>query len=192
MGRRKHFTHNEFIDAAVMLIAENGPGALTISALSERIGAPVGSVYHRFSSRDVLLAELWLKIVESFQGEFLKILETDGLEAALYGLQWVRAHPQEGRVLLLYRCQDLTSGEWPEDLKRRALRLSSELDGGIRLFTKKQFGRITRKDIDRVAYALYDAPVGAVRRYLQNNEVPPESIAELIRETYIAIIEKAK
>ena len=88
MGRRKRFTHNEFIDAAVMLIAENGPGALTISALSERIGAPVGSVYHRFPSRDVLLAELWLKIVESFQGKFLRILETDGLEAALYGLQW--------------------------------------------------------------------------------------------------------
>jgi hypothetical protein len=94
--------------------------------------------------------------------------------------------------LLLYRRGDLTSGEWPEDLKRRALRLSSELYEGIRLFTKKQFGRITGKNMDRVAYALCDAPVGAVRRYLQNNEVSPESIAELIREIYIAIIERAK
>jgi AcrR family transcriptional regulator len=188
MGRKAYFTPEEFIEAAIMLIAEHGPGALTITALSNMINAPIGSVYHRFASRDVLLAELWLKIVESFQLEFLKTLKIDGLQAAFFELEWVRAHPQEGRILLLYRREELTSGEWPEDLQKRARRLTDELNEGIRQFTKKQFGRITKNNIDRVVYAIYDAPIGAIRRYLLNNEVPPESIRVLIRETYTAII----
>jgi AcrR family transcriptional regulator len=188
MGRNAHFTSEEFISTAIALIAEQGPAALTIAALSDRINAPVGSVYHRFASRDELLAELWLKIVESFQSEFLKILEADGLQAALFELDWVRAHPQEGRILLLYRREDLSSGKWPDDMQKRALRLTDELNEGIRRFAKKQFGRITKENIDRAVYAVFDAPVGAIRRYLLNNKVPPESIKELIRETYEAII----
>ena len=190
MGRRAGFKHEEFIDAAIQIISEQGLGSLTISALSKRIHAPVGSVYHRFPSRDALLAELWLQIVESFQNEFLKILEVGGLQAALYGFQWVREHPNEARVLLLYRREELTLGEWPKNLQKRAQHLSKEMDEGIRLFTQKQFGRVTREDIDRTLYAISDAPIGIYRRYLQYNKIPPESISELIRETYSAIIEK--
>ncbi len=188
MGRNAHFTPEKFIDAAIALIAEQGPAALTIAALSDRVNAPIGSVYHRFASRDMLLAELWLGIVEKFQSEFLSILRGDGLKAAIFELDWVRAHLSEGRILLLYRREDLSAGDWPEDLQKRAVRLTDELNEGIRRFTKKQFGRITRENIGRAVYAVFDAPVGAIRRYLLNNELPPESIRELIRETYEAII----
>ena len=192
MGRKPLFKHEEFIDAAIQLIAEKGLGRLTIAALSERTGAPIGSVYHRFPSRDVLMAELWLKIIESFQNDFLRLLAEDGLKATLFGLEWVRAHPHEARVLLLYRREDLTGGEWPRDLQNRARRLSDEMDEGIRLFTKKMFGRVTRELIDRVLFVISDAPIGIFRRYLQYNIVPPESVGELLRETYNAIMEKTR
>jgi AcrR family transcriptional regulator len=192
MGRKAYFKHEEFLDAAIQIIAEEGLGALTIAALAKRINAPVGSVYHRFPSRDALLAELWLNIMESFQNEFLKILQENGLQAVITCLYWVRAHPYEARVMLLYRLNDLMTGQRPKDIQKRAARLAKELKEGIAAFTKKQFGTITKENTDRVIFALHDAPIGIFRRYLRSNKVPPESAAELIRETYKAVIEKVK
>jgi len=192
MGRKAYFKNEEFLDSAIQIIAEEGLGALTIAGLSTRITAPIGSVYHRFPSRDALVAELWLNIIESFQNEWLKILQTDGLRATLFCMEWVRAHPNEARVMLLYRIDDLTSGEWPKNLQKRALRLSKELNEGIASFTKKQFGSITKEYIDRALFAISDAPLGILRRYLQENKIPPKSVTDLIRETYEAVIEKAK
>jgi len=154
--------------------------------------APIGSVYHRFPSRDALVAELWLNIIESFQNEWLKILQTDGLGATLFCMEWVRNHTNEARVMLLYRIDDLTSGEWPKNLQKRALRLSRELHEGVASFTQKQFGNVTKEYIDRTLFAIHDAPMGILRRYLDENKIPPKSVADLIRETYEAVIEKAK
>jgi AcrR family transcriptional regulator len=192
MGRNAYFQHEEFLNAAIQIIAKEGLGALTIAALAKRINAPVGSVYHRFPSRDALLAEVWLNIIESFQVEFLKILQEDGLQATLSCLQWVRTHPDEARIMLLYRVYDLTSGKWPEGMQKRARRLAKDLQEGITAFTKKQFGSVTKENTDRAIFAIYDAPIGIIRRYLRDNKTPPESINDLIRETYEAVIEKAK
>ena len=174
MGRKAHFKNEQFLDSAIQIIAEEGLGALTIAGLSTRITAPIGSVYHRFPSRDALIAELWLNIIESFQSEWLKFLQTDGLQATLFCIEWARSHPNEACVMLLYRINDLTSGEWPKDLQKRARRLEEDLHEGITVFTKKQFGRITKENIDRVIFAVHDAPMGILgdicrkTKYLQN------------------------
>ena len=192
MGRKAYFKNEEFIESAIQIIAEEGLGALTIAGLSTRMTAPIGSVYHRFPSRDALVAELWLNIIESFQNEWLKILQMDGRKATVFSMEWVLNHPNEARVMLLYRIEDLTSGDWPKDLQKRARRLFKELRDGIAIFTKKQFGKVTNEYIDRTLFAIHDAPMGILRRYLQENKIPPKSIADLIRETYEAVIEKAK
>jgi AcrR family transcriptional regulator len=192
MGRKAYFKNEEFIDSAIQIIAEEGLGALTIAGLSTRMTAPIGSVYHRFPSRDALVAELWLNIIESFQNEWLKILQTDGLQATLFCMKWVRNHPNEARVMLLYRIEDLTSGDWPKDLQKRARRLFKELRDGIAIFTKKQFGKVTNEYIDRTLFAIHDAPMGILRRYLEENKIPPKSVADIILETYEAVVEKAK
>ncbi len=192
MGRNAHFRHKDFIEAAIGIIAEKGLSALTIAALSKRTKSPVGSVYHRFSSRDELLGELWLAIVEPFQKEYLKRINVDGLEAALYGLKWVREHPNEARVLLLHKREDFISGKWPIELKERARILTEKLNETMRLFIQKQFGRLTRETIDRTRYVLDDAPGGIIRRYLEEGKIPAESVEQIIRETYAAIMNKAK
>lgn len=75
MGRNARFNNENFIDAALKITAEQGPAAVTIADVARAVGAPVGSVYHRFLSRDVLMAEVWLRVVASFQKEFLSMLE---------------------------------------------------------------------------------------------------------------------
>jgi len=102
MGRKAYFNSEEFIDSAIKIIAEEGLGALTIAGLATRVTAPVGSVYHRFPSRDALIAELWLNIIESFQSEWLKILQTDGLKAMLFCMEWVRNPSERGPLSCFY------------------------------------------------------------------------------------------
>jgi AcrR family transcriptional regulator len=189
MGRKAQFTKNQFVDAALKLAAEQGPGAITMGSITGQINAPIGSVYHRFASREILLAELWLRLVESFQQGFLEALDQgDGLQAALHTLNWVRKHPNEGRVLLLYRREELTSGEWPDEIKERARQLTQELDKGLRKFTRRLFGRVTKKSLIRITFTLIDVPYAAVRRHLQAGRLPPVSVDELVRKTYLAIL----
>ena len=120
MGRNAQFKNDQFVDAALKIAADYGPAAVTIAAVAGEVGAPVGSVYHRFLSRDVLLTEVWLRVVVSFQEAFLAALEKgDGLEAAMHTPRWVRQHSAEARILLLYRREELVAGAWPEEFKER-------------------------------------------------------------------------
>jgi len=188
MGRKARYDKKQFIRGALKLLAELGPAGVTMNAVAEEIGAPIGSVYHRFVSRDVLLAELWLQVVESFQKNFLKALErSDGLEAALHTPRWVRAHPKEGKVLLLYRRDELSRGEWPDDIKAHAVKLAEELNTGIRSFVTQKFGRMSRRNLNRTVFVLIDVPHAAARRYLEVGAILPDVVDELIRDTYHAV-----
>ena len=188
MGRKAHFNKNEIIDAALNIISREGIKALTMQSLAERIQAPIGSIYHRFPSRDELLAELWIKITKSFQEGFLAALNNSGQKAALYTLQWVRTNPQEGQLLLLYRREEFSAGNWPEEFRQKIADLSRELDDGIRSFTKRTLGRLNRENLQRAVFALIDVPFAAVSRSLQNGESPPRQLNNLVRETYTTII----
>ena len=48
------FSHEDFVGATLAIIAERDVSAVTVAAVSERVGSPTGSFYHRFASRDVL------------------------------------------------------------------------------------------------------------------------------------------
>ncbi len=101
------FDHADFLDAALALVAKHGPAAVTVAAITARLRAPTGSFYHRFASRDALLGELWLNTVKDFQQGIAAALDAgDGLKAALHTPAWVRAHLDEGRLLLLYHRDD--------------------------------------------------------------------------------------
>jgi AcrR family transcriptional regulator len=120
LPRPAKFDEDQILDAALRLVADGGPNAATIAAIADALGALVGSIYHLFRSRDLLLAKLWIRTVKRFQAGFLRALEADDLDAAalgaaLHNLEWTREHPDEARVLLLYRREDLAE-RWPEEL----------------------------------------------------------------------------
>src|ERR671936_386712 len=92
MARPARFSDSDLLDAAAEVAAANGPAATTISAIAEAAGAPTGSLYHRFPSRDVLLGTLWLDLVGRFQAGWIEALEQGDPEAAaLHTPAWVRA-----------------------------------------------------------------------------------------------------
>jgi AcrR family transcriptional regulator len=188
MGRPK-YDDGDFLDAALAIAAISGPPAVTIGAITDRLKAPVGSFYHRFASRDVLLGELWLRTVLDFQQGITAALDAgDGLRAALHTPTWVRLHPDEARLLLLYHRDDFVQGGWPASLRDGVAAQTERMEAGFARFARLVFGRTGKDEVRRAQFLLAEMPVGAVRQHLQRREPPPPIVDELIHITYHAIV----
>ena len=186
---RPKFDHAEFLDAALVLVAERGPVAATVAAVTKRLRAPIGSFYHRFSSRDALLGELWLKTVLAFQqGIEVALAAGDGLAAALHTPVWVRGHLDEGCLLLLYHRDDFVQGDWPRELQQGVAAHTQRARASLENFAHNTFGRAGPDELRRAQFVLAEVPVAAVRQHLRRREPPPPIVDELIRATYIAIV----
>lgn len=195
MGRPAKFDSEQILDITARIIADGGPGQATVAAIAQRLGAPSGSIYHRFESRDLLLARLWIRTVRSAQEGFvaalaLPDLEQAALEAALHIPRWSRQHLPEATVLLLYRREDLVD-RWPEELGPQVAELNKGMEAAVRDFTRRWFGRITPTSLETVAFALVDTPYGASRRYLLAGKPPPPTVDELIVRTCRCVLSLA-
>lgn len=192
MARPAKFSGDDILDTAVRLVASGGPGVATVAAISSELGAPTGSIYHRFESRDLLLAQVWIRIVREAQAGFVAALAADDVEqagfaAALHIPRWCRAHLDSARVLLLYRREDLV-GRWPEELGAELATLNDSVDEALRSYTARRFGHGRVEARRAVGFALVDVPYGAVRRYLVAGQVPPPAVDELVRRTCACIL----
>lgn len=183
MGRPPKFDRDTLLDAAVVLVARGGPTAVTAAALAEATGAPSGSIYHRFTSIEALLAELWVRTVERFQTGFVAALEHDAIEAAVHTPRWSREHLAEARVLLLHRRSELAS-TFPARLDA----LRDEGTAAMRVFVRRNFGRSSERAMETARFALIDVPYGAVRRHLVAGHAPPPLVDELVAQTARALL----
>jgi AcrR family transcriptional regulator len=188
MGHAK-FSQDDFLAAALAIVAEQGPSAVTVGSISERLQSPTGSFYHRFASRDVLLGELWLRTVLEFQqGVRAAIDAGDGLRAALHTPAWVREHLDKARLLLLYHRDDFVHGEWPEHLREGAAALTQGVQTGSARYARLVFGRAGAEERRLAQFLLSEVPLAAVRQHLLRHEPPPPLVDDLIRLTYRAVV----
>lgn len=188
MGRPPVFHRDRILAAAKTLVSEQGPSGLTMASLAERLQGPVGSIYHRYPSRDLLLADLWLEAVESFQPVFLNHLHgADPVEAGIAGVRfacrWVHEHREEARLLLLHRREHLIQGEWPEQYRRRATRLQQDAARGMRAYCRRLYGASSARHLRRVRFALVDLPQAALKPLIEAGGVPPADLKSLVEET---------
>ncbi len=193
MPRTPEYDADQIVTAAGRLIAASGPGTATIGAIARAVDAPTGSIYHRFPSRDVLLAHVWLRAATAFQTEFFRRLAGSpprraGLAAALYMAQRVREHPQEARLLLFHRREDFVDRGWPAELSRQARALGRQIEAELRDFSRRLTGHADVRTVRVVAFAVVEAPFAAVRRHVAANERPPPTVDDLIRVTYNAAL----
>src|SRR3712207_296395 len=187
MGRPK-FSHADFFAAALAIVAEHGPAAVTVAALAERLRAPTGSFYHRFSSRSVLLGALWLQTVLDFRRGIAAALDAgDALGAVLHTPAWVREHPDEARLLLLHHRDDFVQGEWPEPLRGQVAAMAERNRAGTARFARLVFQEDRPEALRRAQFLLAEVPVAAVRQHVRCREPPPPVVDALIRATVHAI-----
>ena len=188
--------HDEvsILNAAASLVAASGPRAATITAISQAIGAPSGSIYHRFRSRDELLGRLWLMKAGTFQDRCARALaEPDpraaGLEAALSLPRTVREDLEGARIMLLHRREDFLAEGWPREMQKEAQRLGEHAEAMLAGITRRLFGRNSIAARQTASFAVLDLPFAAVRRYVRAGELPPPLVDELIATAYAAVID---
>jgi AcrR family transcriptional regulator len=186
---RPSFGHAAFLAAARDLAAQNGPAAVTVTSVTERLGAPSGSFYYRFASRNVLLGELWLRTVLDFQEGLNAALDGGvGLRAALHTPAWARMHLDNARLLLLYDRRDFVQGEWPEELRERVAEMTQRMEAGTLRRARVIFGEDGREEVRLAQFLIAEVPVAAVRQHLLRSEPPPALVDRLIRTTYRAVV----
>ena len=183
------FSQEDFVAAALAIAAAHGPSAVTVASVSARLGSPTGSFYHRFASRNLLLGALWLRIVVHFQQGIVAALDAgDGLLAALHTPAWVRAHPDEARLLLLHHRDDFIHGEWPTELRAQAVIMTQSMQTQSARFAQLLFGAVGEEEHRLAQFLLAEVPVAAVRQYILRREPPPPLVDRLIRVTYQAVV----
>jgi AcrR family transcriptional regulator len=191
--RPAKFSEDRILGAASGLIAANGPGAATITAIGHAIGAPNGSIYHRFRSRDALLGRLWLQKAGKFQNNFADALRHSDAaqaarDAALSLPRSVRADFEGARILLLYRREDFLSGGWPPEMTAEAARLGQQVADTLSRITRRLFGGDGKSYRLTTTFAVLDVPFAAVRRHVAANQRPPAQVDALIIAAVDAIL----
>ncbi len=194
MPRPTLHEERHILSAASTLVAEKGPGAATMAAISAASGAANGSLYHRFGSRDRLLGRLWLNKAAEFQDRFERALDIAdareaGLEAALSLPRGVRQDPEGARIMLLYRREDFLSDGWPHEMSLEAERLAAQFQQLLDRSAERLFGVRTAAAKRVTAFALLDLPFSSVRRYVAAGKPPSVELERLITTAYHAIVD---
>ncbi|EGD55437.1 TetR/AcrR family transcriptional regulator [Gordonia neofelifaecis] len=177
MGRQPRYSTDELLDAALDIALAKGIGAVTMTAVATATGAPSGSMYHRFASRDELMARLWLRTIQSFQAGLLEALSLDGSDAVIdaclgHVFTWTDANPDLARLMLTYSENDIV-GAWHDTLAVELRAANDRVRTALTEFTRRHFGDTHREHIDRTIYALVDLPYTAVRRHLPDGRPRP-------------------
>lgn len=191
MGRPILHDVSTLVLAAQSLAAAGTAGDVTIAAVARASGAPVGSIYHRFGSRDNLLAAAWLDALSTFQVGFITALQAedpDGLAAALYTTAWARQDAVRARLLVLNRARDFGSERWSEPERGRAHSLAADLETGLRTFCERRLGGSGGETRRLVTFALLDLPHAAVRRYLAVGIPPPAEVDAYLASAVRALL----
>jgi len=166
MGRPALFDEAQLLDAVERLVATEGPAAATTRRLAASVGAPTGSLYHRFGSRDLLVGQAWLRAVAHFQAGFLDALDVVDVDEAAVGAArhvplWAARHPDRAGLLLRFRRAELVAC-WPQSLTEELGRLNGRVERALRAHARQRYGA-SREGLLLVRYALVDLPQAAVR-----------------------------
>jgi AcrR family transcriptional regulator len=167
--------------------------ATTLSDVTELLGAPSGSIYHRFGSRNELFVAAWIRSVGRFQATFADVAGVEDCVDAIVatGLlvpRFCRAEPPEARMLTLYRHANLMVDP-PPGLEAELAVLNDPVRARLMELASRRYGQVGAREVSLVALAARDTPYGMVRGLI-GGEVPhwmDEPIAAAIRA--IALLE---
>ncbi|WP_062244152.1 TetR/AcrR family transcriptional regulator [Brevibacterium epidermidis] len=194
MARPSKFSFDEILDAAAAAVSAHGP-KVTIAQVSDEIGVPVGSIYHRFPSRIHLMASLWLRSVQRFH---VGLLETASLAdpyqamlaQAVHQPRFCREHPDDALAMTLFSQSQLLAIAPPElrsavaDVNDNIWRLGREQ-------VLEYFGTAEDGAVDVVALAIRQTPYGMIRSYVRDQHPIPVWLDDAVRAAADAILQLA-
>jgi AcrR family transcriptional regulator len=197
MGRLQRYTSEQILDSARGLLLGEGISATTIGNIARASGAPPGSIYYRFESRETLLAELWIRAVERAQRHCIAAVDAVGesAEAVVAGglsvFDFVLSEPADAQLLVTMRRTDLIRSPFPVQLVERLRALNRPMDHLVGRLAGQLFGQSTAEARELIALAMFDLPYGSVRRYLLAGIAPPAAHRSYVERAIRAVLEAA-
>jgi AcrR family transcriptional regulator len=193
MGRRELHSAQAILDGArAVLLADNPATIAEIAAMS---GAPAGSIYHRFESRDALLAETWIRASVCFQQRFIAAVDSaDGpveaaVAAGLSVFDFADEQCDDARLLASLRREQVIRSPLPPQLASRLDRLDEPVESAIARLAHDLYGSSSREHRRQVVLATVDIPHGAIRQFLIAGTPPPESLRPLVEHAIRAVLD---
>jgi AcrR family transcriptional regulator len=182
------------LDAARDLLLEGGSPSVTMEAIAAASGAPTGSLYHRFGSRDALIARLWMRAVYRSQASFVAAMERDdareaALAAAMSIIDFCEEHPEDARLLAAFRREDLIKAQPDGPLADELKVLNRPVERAVVQLAQRLYGSRSRVALDRTLLAVFDLPYGAARRYLIMKVPLPPSLRTDLGRAVAAVID---
>jgi AcrR family transcriptional regulator len=165
------------LDATRALVLADGPRAASVAAIAKASGAPAGTLYHRFGNRDGILTALWLRALERFQSRALATTADTVLETAVAmaaaAVHFARELPEDARILLTLRPDDLLDGEPNVTFRQTVAAMNAPLIERLGEFARQLYGSSDARAVDAVARAVADLPYAVVRRHAGDDPMPP-------------------
>jgi AcrR family transcriptional regulator len=169
------------LDATRDLLLESGTRAATIEAIAAASGAPIGSIYHRFGSRESLLTRLWMRAVYRSQASFVVAMEDSdpreaAVAAALSLFDFCDQHPADARLLASFGREDLIGITPDGPLAEELAELNRPVERAVVALAKRLYGTRSRRALDRTLLVVFDLPYGASRRLLIEGRSLPRGL----------------
>ena len=188
MVRTAKFDAGAFVEAAIDLIADGGPAAASTTAIARKVGAPTGSLYHRFESRAAVVATAWADVHGPFVARLDPLLRSGRItDAALALSHWVREDITRARFLLLNEGGAIIDEPPPEHLRMEIGRQEDRIDAAFQ--TCLAVCGVDPQDneaVARVRFLVFDGPIALVRPHLLAKQRPPPFVDAMITELHAA------
>ncbi|MFT6558360.1 TetR/AcrR family transcriptional regulator [Sneathiella sp.] len=180
MGRKSTISVQKIFEAVSHQVAQGDE--FRIHDLAVDTGVSVGSLYHHYGSREGITAAAWLDALQAFQKEFLKAIQSPGLEAgeraALVTPQFSRAHRERAVILCVGRRETLLNEKAPSEIRQAVDALNAETHAAMIAYSKKH-----ALNMQACLHGIVAFPLASVRLYLPHKRVP-KSVDEYILAAY--------
>jgi AcrR family transcriptional regulator len=182
------------LDAARALLLEEGSRSATMEAIAKASGAPTGSIYHRFGSRDELIARLWIRAVYRSQAAFVAAAEREdpreaALAAAMSIIDFCEEQPGDAQLLAAFRREDLLKAIPEGAVAEELSSLNRPVERAVVRLAQRLYGKRSRAALDRTLLAVFDLPYGAARRYLIAGSPLPSRLRDDLGRAIAAVID---
>jgi AcrR family transcriptional regulator len=193
MGRRELHSAQAILDGARTALLADSPA--TIAEIAATSGAPAGSIYHRFASRDALLAEMWMRATARSQQRFIAAIASadDPADAAVAAglsvFDFADDQRDDARLLASLRREQVIRAPLPPQLTSRLDTLNEPIESAIGQLARDLYGTSSREHRRQVVLATIDIPHGAVRQFLIAGTPPPPALRPLVEHAIRAVLD---
>lgn len=188
MGRKSTFSDQQIFSAVSSQIAIGDD--FNIQDLAQTTGVSIGSLYHRYASREGLLAAAWLDALLGSHIAFLAALDAPGREAgelaALATPKFARQHRDKAVILCLGRHETLLTENAPKEYLAAADKANRKAKAALEDFAARE-----HLTMQACMHGIVAFPLAAVKLYLPHKPVP-KSVDAFVKDAYQSAIRIGK